>query len=144
MPKHTPEGWTREDQAAWNRLRVRFPGLEEDIERLTLKVSVMTGHAAHTRIHYECAEGGFVAFIEAFSLLFDKGMDPQRYPVIPDEFNPNKDKKITPEMLPHPFGSYEECRRVAEQAELVLLKSLRAAEKQLFAEAATLVKKRKS
>lgn len=124
-----PDAWTREERVAWNRLRRRMPGLEADMERCVMKMAVMTGHSGQARIRYEETAEGYVAFIEVVSLLHDGGHKHVSYPVLPDEFNPRSDKQILPDMAPHVFARFDECRKSAEEAESILLKQLRAAER---------------
>ena len=96
------------------------------MERLVLRMATSEGLGAKTRIQYTETSMGFVAYIEAFSdLLF--GTHHVSFPIIPDEFNP-EGKSINPGMEPHPFTSLADCRKAAEEAEMVMLKSLRKEE----------------
>jgi len=123
------DGWTREEERVWVVLNRRFPGLAGDCERVAKRMAVGMGSEGSSRIHYEETPAGFVADIEAFSFLLNDGHSHVSYPVIPDEHNPRVDKKIAPDMAPHPFARLSDCQKVAEEAERILLASLRAAER---------------
>lgn len=128
--KPTPEGWTKEDQRAWNNLRRRFPGIEAETEKAALRFAVTTGQGPKVRIALHEEGGKYFAYVEGYTLLHEGGTQPLTFPVIPDEHNPNQDKKITTEMAPHLFDRSSDCMAAAGEHARELAKRLQEMEKE--------------
>lgn len=122
-----PDKWTREEQAAWNRVRNRMPGIEKDIERTVCRMAVGTGKGGQVRIDYQQTSEGFVARLEVYTWLDNCHITPAVYPVIPDHANPDN-YPITRDMGPFVFKTFKECRETAEKAERTYLRALRSLE----------------
>ena len=119
---------TKADRKAWASLNRKYPGINVETERFALRMAAQSAGRAKSSIRYTRTEAGFMAHVEVFSLAPDKHCHPVSFPVIPDEFNPDNDKQITPDMPPHLFEDEESCIKAAEGAEEVLLREVRQIE----------------
>lgn len=124
-----PIALNRDDKKALARLAFRFPGLMDKTREVALRMAVHVTGQARVRHRIREHAGGFVAFVEGYSLQLHDGHHPAVFPVVPDEVNPNEDHKVTQDMLPHVFARYRECEAAAEQAATVLLSQLRDLER---------------
>ena len=125
-----PNALTRDDHRVLARLEFRFPGLLDKTRSVALQMAVQVTGRARVRYRIEARGAGYVAYVEGYSLHFQGGHRPMVFPVIPDEVNPQPDKKVTVDMPPHIFAVFRECEAAAEQAAGVLLAQLRAYEQE--------------
>ena len=124
-----PIALTRDDRRALSRLEFRFPGLMDKTREVALRMAVQVTGQARVRHRIQAHAGGFVAFVEGYSLQLHDGHRPAVFPVVPDAVNPNEDHKVTQDMAPHVFARYRECEAAADQAATVLLSQLRELER---------------
>lgn len=124
-----PHALTRDDRKALARLEFRFPGIIDKTRSVALQLAAQVSGQARVRHRIEERAGGYVAFVEGYSLQYQGGHRPLLFPVVPDEVNPNADGKVSADMPPHVFASLRDCERAAEAAADVLREQLRALER---------------